>query len=43
MDEKRQKLLVKSLRRTGKLVNDTGEQYWHEEVSAPNREDRAVW
>ena len=41
MDEKRQELLVKSLRRTGKLVNEVGEQYWHEQV--PVREDRAIW
>ena len=42
MDEKRQKLLVKSLKKTGKLVNGTGDQYWHEEEE-PKREDRAQW
>ena len=41
MDEKRQKLLVKSLKRTGKLVNGAGEQFWHEEE--PVREERAIW
>lgn len=42
MDEKRQKLLVKSLKRTGKLVNGAGEQFWHEN-DEPQREDRARW
>ena len=41
MDEKRQKLLVRSLKETGKLVNGAGEQFWHEEV--PVKEDRATW
>ena len=42
MDEKRQKLLTKSLRATGKLVNGVGEQFWHEEEET-GREDRAAW
>ena len=41
MDEKRQKLLVRSLRETGKLANEVGEQFWHEEE--PVREERAIW
>ena len=41
MDEKRQKVLVKSLRETGKLVNGVGEQFWHEGI--PVREDKGEW
>ena len=41
MDEKRQTLLVKSLKEAGKLVNGVGEQFWHEEEI--EREERAIW
>ena len=43
MDERRQKLLTKSLRATGKLVNSVGEQFWHGEEKETGRQDRAAW
>ena len=41
MDESRQRKLVNALRKNGELVNEVGEQYWHEKD--PYREDIATW
>ena len=42
MDEKRSRSLVQGLRKTGKLFNEVGAQYWHTDKGS-DREDRAIW
>ena len=38
MDEKRTKILVRSLRTTGRLFNSVGDQFWHEKREETRKE-----
>ena len=40
MDAKRTKILIRSLFVTGKLVNEIGAQFWHENI---NKEKEIRW
>jgi hypothetical protein len=42
MDEKRQKILIRSLRTTGRLFNMLGSQYWTEKRERV-KEDKKPW